>query len=192
MKTLLALALLFTLATPAFAFETQLAAPDYDTAEKAASYLRFTLNTKKMGIFKSKVTGYAKKFQARGKIEGLKLRDAAVTFPVRELDTDLYARNDQMWNYCLGYKENPEVKITLPALAFGEGKAQTVSAVINTRGKDHPLPLEIKLEKKNGRWVASGSGHASFAQLEIPDPSIGVASVDGDIMIEFSLEDAER
>ena len=53
---------LFLLAAPAHAFEASGKADDFSAAENAKSYLRFKLNTKKLGLFKSEVTGFVRKF----------------------------------------------------------------------------------------------------------------------------------
>jgi len=188
-----AVLLLFACFAPlhVLAFESKGTATSFEEAAKAKNFLRFSINTKKLGLFKSQVTGYAKKFSAEAKLEGLSLASARITFPIRELDTDLYARNDQMWNSCLGLKDHPEMEVRLPSLSFTEGKAVTANATILVRGKEKPLPVELTFSKTNGHWLVKGNAHTTFEALEIPDPSIGVASVDGPIDIEFSLEESQ-
>lgn len=188
MKNLLPFFLLLLAPRHAAGFETSAASASFDEAAKAASYLKFEIPVRKF-LFGAHETGYARKFEAHGKIEGTHLSEVKVEFDAHDLDTDLYARNDQMWNYCLGYKENPRIQVAIPAVDFTEGKPVTSNGTMRIRGKEKALPVEISLTRKNGKWVADGSAHATFASLEIPDPSIGVAAVKGPIDITFHLED---
>ena len=68
-------------------------------------------------------------------------------------------------------------------------RALAESAVIRIRGVDKALPVVLSLARKGGRWIVDGTATTSFDSLSIPDPSIGVASVDGPIEIKFHLED---
>ncbi len=181
---------LFFSSLPAQAFSVKQASEKFDEAAKAKSFLKFTIPTKKMGLFRSEVTGYATKFSATAKIDKGSATDISIELPVRGLDTDLYARNDQMWNACLAQKEHPVLKLTFPSLKFEEGKEVKAAGTLSVRGKQKPFEAAFTLEKKDKRWVAFGKATTSFEALEIPDPSIGVASVDGPIQMEFFLEDA--
>lgn len=171
------------------AFSLIMNSGSYEAASNSMSYLKFEIPTRKL-FFKSHVTGYARKFIAMGLIKEGKFESGDVQFEVRDLDTDLYARNDQMWNYCLGYKEHPKVEIHLHDYPFTPEREFEATASIAIRGKVKELPLKLKISK-DGKTV-DGEAHTSFEALGIPDPSIGIAAVSGPIDIFWHLEDAPK
>lgn len=186
MKKFLVLPLLLPFS--ANAFESRGTAQNYAEAKRAASFLKFEYPVRKL-FFGAMEDGYVTKFIATAKIDGHRLIGPRVEFEAHDLDTDIFQRNDILWNKCLSYKEFPKLRVTIPPTEFTEGVPVRVNATMNIRGKDKPLVLELTMTKENGKWVAVGKALSSFDSLGIPDPSIGVAAVKGPIELTFRLLD---
>ena len=107
---------------------------------------------------------------------------------MNDLDTDVDSRNEKMWNYCLDSKNNSRIRITVLDNIALNGETQTHSATLFIRGKEKPISLKIKAEQiSTGDLIIDLNGDLSLKALEIPDPSIVVASVKDEIKLESHL-----
>lgn len=180
--------LVLILSLSAHAFEAKYDFSEYGDAEKANSFLSFHLDTKKLGLFKSSVTGFVKKFEANGDWKNGQLKNATVSFAAKDVSTDLYARDDKMWNYCFDFKKFEKISLSIKEAQLKDGETVKVMAQMQIRGKMKEVPLEMTMKMNNGKEVVTGSGELSIKGLEIPDPSIGVASVEDLIHVNFRIE----
>ena len=174
-------------ATLAFPFEASFDFKDFASANQAESYLRFHLDTKKLGLFSSTVEGLAKKFTATAEMDGGLVKSAVVSFLAKDLSTDLYARDDQMWNLCLDYKKFEKVEIRIGSAKLTETPTE-VEGRMNIRGKEKPIKIRLGMKRSGDFTVVEGTANLSFKDLEIPDPSIGIANVYDPIQVKFRIE----
>jgi hypothetical protein len=152
---------------------------DFDKAKSAESFIRFDMESTKIGLFTTGFSGVVKKFTIN--------RDQAttLTFKVVDMDTDIDSRNDKMWEQSFDYKNHPEIKVEIQdAPVVGEN---TMKAKIYLRGYTKEFPLKVLVTKTENGLLAKGSAVLKISELEIPDPSIAIAKVRDEINLEFSF-----
>lgn len=150
---------------------------NYSDAKKSESYLKFEMASTKVGLFTTHFTGYAKKFSVSGNKKQNLVSDATVEFNVDQLDTDTDGRNEKMWNHCLDISHHPKVSIKLKESISIDGVERSIPAIINLRGEDHAIQLVVKATKEENKLLVDIKGELSIKELNIPDPSIAIASV---------------
>jgi polyisoprenoid-binding protein YceI len=182
--------LLLLLTTLANAFSIDGDFPDFDSAKNSKNFFKFEIEAKKLGLFSSTIEGYAKKFQASATIKGAKIEKASVRIPAKHISTDLYARDDQMWNFCFEEKSYPEIRIDLEDTQIDPGAEKVVLAKMQIRGKIKPIKVNLKRSTSGETYL--GETDLAFSQLEIPDPSIGIANVKDSIKVRFQLIDSSE
>lgn len=177
------LALLF--APLAFSLELNVQNLDFSAAQVSVNTIKFDLETKKLGLFKSTVAGYVRSFKVQYDETPSGYQNVILKFKVRDLDTDLYARNDQMWNLCFEEKTYPEIilKISEPLTKIVVEK--TIEAETTIRGTDRRFPVTYSSSIKDGKKIIEGSALVSLKGLGIKDPSIGIANVEDKAKIQF-------
>jgi polyisoprenoid-binding protein YceI len=175
----------FLLVPPSFGFNAELQVKEFSDAQKAEQYLRFDMETKKLGLFNKHLVGFVREFKASGKIANDLIETGEVSFKVRSIDTDLFARDDQLWNFCLGMKEHPEIQIRIRNVKLLPGKETDTIAEVHLRGESRSAPLKLS---RAGPWI-EGKGLWSLKDLGIPDPSIGIASVQDNFSVSFKIKD---
>ncbi len=165
-----------------------------EAQESTTSFLSFQIKSTKIGIFSSNVDGFVKKFKFKSDFDNKtnQAKDTEITFNVEDLDTDSSGRNEKMHEHCLAKSVNPTITVKLMQLAVSTGEALPVDAVMNIRGKDKTVKLQVTINRKENHFLVEGSGETKFSELEIPDPSIAIAKVDDTIKLKFKFEfDAE-
>jgi polyisoprenoid-binding protein YceI len=170
------------------ALTIQQSVTEFDQAAQSKNFVKFAIQAKKLGLFSSTVVGYAKAFTVTGKVKGDKIDLATIVVPVKQISTDLYARDDQMWNFCFAEKSHPEIRVEIKDLSLKAGEEKMVPGKMWIRGKEKEIQLKVKNTSTETSSTYEGSAELSFSQLEIPDPSIGVASVKDSISVSFSFQ----
>ncbi len=162
---------------------------NYVEAKKNSQFIRFDLVAWKVGIFKSTFKNYVKNYKVTFQREGTRAKNVEIVFKVSDMDTDIEGRNEKMWNFCLSMAEFPEIRVVLTTdIELNRSEEQIVPAKIKIRGKEYPLDLYIKSEKKGDEYHLVGKSTASLKALSIPDPSIAVASLEDTVQIYFELQ----
>lgn len=166
----------------------------YDDAKKAESFIRFDMASTKVGLFTSHFSGYVKKFSVEGFEKNNFIENASVQFFVKEMDTDINGRNEKMWDQCLDSNRHPEIKIKILEKIAEDDSGKKVPAVITIRGEEHPITLTVKVSKSEKNLTFDLSGELSLKNLNIPDPSIAIASVRDtvDIVGHFVIEKEDK
>lgn len=157
--------------------------------------LSFSVVSTKIGIFSSSVLGLVKKYEIHGILNKDSISDMSVVFPIDSMDTDSEGRDKKLHNLCLGTPDFSEIKITIKgplniSLSESDQSLET-DGIINIRGKDKNIKVKMKIYKSalnNESWLRSeGEALLSVKDLEIPDPSIAVATLSDEIEVKFKL-----
>ncbi len=179
--------LLLLLAGPVFALEQSYQYPDFEAAEKAESFLKFTLEHTRVGLFSSDFYGYVKSFQASAQLENNEFSDMSIRFAALSVDTDNGMRNDNMYEDVLAAKEHPQIRIT----ALQSCPLNTdceLPAIVQIRGKDQEIRIKVKIVDQGESYQVAGKSELSVKGLGLPDPSIAIASLRDRIDVDFQFE----
>jgi polyisoprenoid-binding protein YceI len=186
---LVALALLLQPAGQAFALplRSEYRAVDYSHAASAPSYIRFHMVDTKLGLLTMSFDGYVKAFALIADVQGDQAEGVRLHFPVRALDTDVGLRNRKMFDYCLAADQHPTIQVALQGPVQLDGSTHSVPALLTVRGKGHPVQVQVSIAEQGGSFVVQGSTTLSLSSLEIPDPSIPIATVHDAFDVQFRL-----
>lgn len=166
---------------------------DFAEAKKSETFLRFEMSSKKLGLFTTSFYGYVKSFKINGEIKENKLASgASVEFAVHELDTDIDARNEKLWKHCLDEENHPNIRLVLDEEVPLSGEEVKVPATIWLRGDRKPIVITVKSSTKDNSIVIDLKTQLSLKALEIPDPSIAIASVKDNIAVHGVIEIKNR
>lgn len=190
--TMTALALLTVAAMPAAqAFAVPLRsdyrAASYDEAAAAPSYIRFHMVSTKLGLLTSSFDGYVKDFALAAEVDGANADGVQLHFPARALDTDVGMRNDKMFDTCLAADQHPTIQVALQGPVRLDGSTQAVPALLTVRGKAHPIQVQVSIVERDEGYLVQGETTLSLSGLEIPDPSIVIATVNDAVNVQFRL-----
>ncbi len=184
--------LLNSFSVKAIEINQEYSTPDFEAASKAESQLKFQIKSTKFGLMTSTVDGYAKKFQIEGrydsKVQGGIFSKVKVTIPVSSMDTDNGSRDEKMQDYCLDFKNNPALVIEFPAELTEGSSEREYQAQLTVRNKKFTVPVTLQLNPNEKYFDVVLKSRLSFKQLEIPDPSIAIASVDDTIEISGKIQ----
>jgi polyisoprenoid-binding protein YceI len=155
----------------------------FKEAQKAESFLKFKNASKEFGLITHEYEGYALDFKIQFQIRKDQFTDLKVDIPVNSIDTDNSDRNKKMREYCFESAQYPYISITSNTPLKISDEEQVIEGKINVRGLDKPIQITLKANAKE----FSGKAKLSFKDLEIPDPSIAIASIKDDIYVEFKI-----
>jgi len=192
MKYLFCLTLVvFTFSIQAKELMGNVANKNWESAKNASSRLQFIVESTKIGIFSSDVDGYVKEFSYKAdydEVNGI-LKNMQITFAVTSMDTDNNDRNQKLHNMCLSFKKYPQIVINIPG-PISIKKMQTYQQKGNVliRGKKKEFSVSFKISEVNKSFLLSGNTVWSLKEMEIPDPSIAIATLSDEIRINFKLK----
>lgn len=168
----------------AFAKTQTYTATSYKEAQKAKSFIRFDMASTKLGLVTTSFQGYTKQFILEGEIQQNQLAQGAhVEFSVKDLDTDNGSRNEKMWDQILDYKNHPKIRLVIGKELPIDGESKSLPVSISLRGKEKSIMLTGKAQRTSQGIEFDFSGELSIKGLEIPDPSIVIASVRDSIKV---------
>lgn len=157
---------------------------NYEGASKATSFLRFDMSSTKLGLITTSFQGFVKKFAVKGDVKGEKIvSGATVEFAVRDLDTDIDGRNEKLWNQCLDQEHHGQIKLALEGEIPIDGVDVDLPGQIYLRGYSKPIVVKIRATRRGNNLEVVLSTKLSIKELNIPDPSIVVASVKDEIAV---------
>lgn len=163
----------------------------FDKAKSGTQRLKFIVESTKVGLFSSDVDGYVKSFSYNVEVDPKRgiLRNMSIEFPVAQMDTDHEDRDYKLHHKCMGVESNPEIKIKVEGSLFAKSKRpQVLQGQVFIRGKWKPFSIEFKTEINKDNILVSGKSSWSLKEMEIPDPSIAVATLSDEIRIEVQFE----
>lgn len=159
---------------------------NYKDAEKSSTYLKFVVESTKIGLFSSDVDGYvlAYTYEADFDSQNKILRNLKLKFRSSDMNTDHEDRDYKLHNLCMSSKKYPEVIITFTGPIFlKEKKQQKLNGKVLIRGKEKPFKAKVKSGLTDTRFELDINTIWSLKEMEIPDPSIAVAKLSDDIKI---------
>ncbi len=160
----------------------------YDDALVGPSNITFYMKSTKAGMITTSFEGVAKSFSihynSNHKRKKLTLRDIHLVIPSRSLDTDNNSRNKKMYEKCLQVDKYNDIQIDIkgPVKFEKENKA-----MITILGKKHEIMVHISKKEGEGKLMLIGQSFLSLKKLEIPDPSIWIATVDDNVIVKFHI-----
>ena len=161
---------------------------NFEDAKKQTNYLKFVVESTKIGLFTSDVPGYVKEFDIQGKIEGSQVTDVKIRLLAKSFDTDDDSRDEKLHDYCLEVKKYPLLEIFIPGPITIGNKYKNLSGKMNIRGKDKNVKLNLVVKRTLKELTAKGDAMLSLKKLDIPDPSIAVASLSDEIKTSFEVK----
>ena len=158
----------------------------YEDAKKSNEFIKFDMDSTKLGIITTTFSGFVKDFTISANKERSVLKDLKVVFEVKKMDTDIDARNEKMWNLCLDHKNFSNIIVSFKSEIQRENSEfMAIPATINIRGTEKDFLVNIKTHKENNKVILQGNALVKLSELNIPDPSIFVASVSDLVKISF-------
>jgi polyisoprenoid-binding protein YceI len=187
MKNFILFTLTLFVSTIVWANDFHFGVKTYKEAEKSQNYVRFDMQSTKLGMLTTGFTGFVKEFDisAEASTEGFK--NASITFQAVSLDTNVGARNEKMWELCLDYKKHPQMKLKIDGTVPLSDTSSTLQGTLDVRGESKPVSVKIKTKEVNGQYVVDGESDMDIFELGLPDPSIFVAKVDPKVKLTFHL-----
>jgi hypothetical protein len=162
----------------------------FKIAQQATEKVAFEIKSTKFGMVTTSVEGFVLKYKVKANIDWNKsvATNLRLEMYTQFLNTDSESRDEKMWNHCLDYKNQGEMAVNVEGPVAFTAEAKEYPAKIWIRGKEFPIKVTLNLEKTSEGVKSKGMAILSFKQLEIPDPSIMIASVDDRINVSFQVE----
>jgi polyisoprenoid-binding protein YceI len=187
MKNILLFLLTLSASTLVSANDFSFGVKTYKEAEKSANFVRFDMQSTKLGMLTTGFTGFVKDFNVSAEPSEEGFKNARITFQTQALDTDVNARNEKMWELCFDYKKHPQITLTLDGTVPLTGAQATLQGTLNVRGESKPVSVTIKSVEVNGQYIVDGESTLDIFEMGLPDPSIFVAKVDPKVRLKFHL-----
>lgn len=159
---------------------------NFEAAKDSTHSIRFEVFSTKVGLFTTRVPGYVLQANAAAKRAGTALTEMKIVMQANSFNTDSEARDEKLHQLCLETKTYPLIEVNLPGPAQ-IGSEGTYAATMMIRGKTKPIQVKMKLSEHDGVVYASGEALLGVKELEIPDPSIAIATLENKINIIFRL-----
>lgn len=160
-------------------------------AEGANNQLEFIVESTKVGIFSSDVNGYVKSFSysADYNAKSSLMKNMKIIFETAQMDTDGEDRDFKLHNLCMEVKKYPKLEILVPKILFIKNvREQNLEGIAKIRGKDKKIKINIKVTQGANILRVTGSSVWSLKEMEIPDPSIAVATLSDEIRVNFKFD----
>ena len=90
-------------------------------------------------------------------------------------------------NLCFNKDKFPKVEVKIRNFPFRSGLSKQVGATILVRGKEKKIVVELMVVKDAIQVIITGKSVVKLTDLEIPDPSIWIATVRDIVDITFKL-----
>lgn len=187
MKFFKLLTILLLLQTSLFAeSKLTLKYDSYEKALEAKNHIFFNMSSTKAGIITTDFKGAVKDAQITySKDAKGNYKDISIVINAKQLDTDNDARNDKMYEQSLETEKYPKLTVRIPGpVRLGELNKGS----IEVRNKKHSIVLFIeKVVSAEGEASLAGKSVLSLKKLEIPDPSIWIATVHDEVEVRFNV-----
>ncbi len=168
-----------------FRFKTN----SYDEARQNNTYFKFIGESTKLGFITTDFEGYVREgeitYEKAANLDEIK--DVVLKFKVKDIDTNISARDEKLQNECLDHKKYPEMTIRILSITLNV-LSQEVPAEMSVRGQK--IPLRISIIKTDAR-VYQGKSSFKLSDTLIPDPSISVATIKDKFELEFQINQAQ-
>jgi len=187
MKALLFLSLFISFSVFAGNINKEFTTKSFADAKKSEQYIRFDMKSTKAGMFTTSFTGFVKDFNINTDKKNDMISGGTLKFKVLSLDTDSDGRNEKMHNKCFSHTKFPELSVKF-SNSIKYNTESDIEGIINVRGKNKPIKIHMKVTKTGDTVQVQGTAKVKLSELEIPDPSIFIASVSDEVVILFSIK----
>ncbi|MGI4992159.1 YceI family protein [Halobacteriovorax sp. GFR7] len=156
----------------------------YDKALEAKNRIFFNMSSTKAGIITTDFKGVVRDAKITYSKDGKgNYKDISIVVDTKQLDTDNDARNEKMYEQSLETEKYPRLIVRVPGpVRLGELNKGS----IEIRNKKHSIDLFIeKVVTTEGEASLAGKSVLSLKKLEIPDPSIWIATVHDEVEVKF-------
>ncbi len=189
MKHLL-LILALALTTSAFAGknENTCSSDNYNAAMKSECFIKFDMESTKAGFITTGFTGVVKKFSTEFNWNGQEFANTLIKIDVKEMDTDNGSRNDKMYEQSFSVDKFSQIVVQIGG-PLKPGTHNNVPGRLTVRGKIKEISMNLEISVSEEKdYVIKGSSQMSLKALEIPDPSIFIASVRDRVDLNFQIK----
>lgn len=155
---------------------------------KADCFIKFDMESTKAGFITTGFTGVVKKFNTVFNWNGEEFANTLLKINVKDMDTDNGSRDDKMNEQTFSSDQFPQLVVQIGG-PLKPGVHKNVEGLLTVRGKIKEIALNIEItvsEEKD--YVIKGSSQMSIKGLEIPDPSIFIASVRDRVDLSFQIK----
>ena len=182
------LLIFLSLHLPTWADTLEVKNQTFAEAKMNRDFVRFDMASTKIGLFTSHFSGFVRNFKLEYQVGDHEVHDIKIQFLASDMDTDNGSRNAKMRAKCLNEKDFPQMEVQISQLLKVVEGEQKVAGVLLVRGQKKPIEMSISMHKESdSAWDIEGTSDLSLKDLEIPDPSISIASVDDHVRIHFRM-----
>lgn len=164
--------------------------PNFDKAKESGD-LTWIVESTKVGIFSSDVDGYVLNYQYSANYDEKNniLRNMVLRFPIKHMNSDNDTRDEKLHNLCLNEAKFKEIVVKIPGPLFlNQKSAKDYSGSVLIRGKEKPFTISLSPKIEKDLFQISGETTWSLKEMEIPDPSIAVATLSDEIRIKINIK----
>lgn len=166
----------------------------WNQVSSSSSYVKFKVESVKVGLFTSIIAGYVMKYNYSGELskDGKSIESMKLEFDVLSMNTRQTDRDDKLHNQTINHKVGPKIEIQfLEKIEASAKSPATVKGKMKILGKLHPFSAQVLFNNDSGDSVEI-SGSATFSikeliKLGVKDPSIIVAKVSDTINVSFKI-----
>ena len=168
--------------------EHQCSSESYADAMKSDCFIKFDMESTKAGFITTSFTGVVKKFNTVFNWNGEEFANALLKINVADMDTDNSARDSKMNEETFSSDKFAELAVQIGG-PLKAGVHNNVPGLLTVRGKIKEITLNLEITvSKDKEYVIKGSSQMSIKQLELPDPSIFIASVRDRVDLSFQIK----
>ena len=179
---------LFSFTVFAGKVEHQCSSESYADAMKSDCFIKFDMKSTKAGFITTSFTGVVKKFNTVFNWNGEEFANALLKINVADMDTDNSARDSKMNEETFSSDKFAELAVQIGG-PLKAGVHNNVPGLLTVRGKIKEITLNLDMTvSKDKEYVIKGSSQMSIKQLELPDPSIFIASVRDRVDLSFQIK----
>lgn len=179
---------LFSFTVFAGKVEHQCSSESYADAMKSDCFIKFDMKSTKAGFITTSFTGAVKKFNTVFNWNGEEFANALLKINVADMDTDNSARDSKMNEETFSSDKFAELAVQIGG-PLKAGVHNNVPGLLTVRGKIKEITLNLDITvSKDKEYVIKGSSQMSIKQLELPDPSIFIASVRDRVDLSFQIK----
>lgn len=179
---------LFSFSVFAGKVEHNCSSESYAEAMKSDCFIKFDMESTKAGFITTSFTGVVKKFNTFFNWNGEEFANTLLKINVADMDTDNSSRDSKMNDETFSSGKFAELAVQIGG-PLKAGVHNNVPGLLTVRGKIKEISLNLEISvSKDKEYVIKGSSQMSIKQLELPDPSIFIASVRDRVDLSFQIK----
>ena len=179
---------LFSFSVFAGKIEHNCSSESYGDAMKSDCFIKFDMESTKAGFITTSFTGVVKKFSTIFNWNGEEFANTLLKIKIADIDTDNSARDSKMNEETFSSDKFSDLVVQIGG-PLNTGIHKNVPGLLTVRGKIKEITLNLEITvSKDKDYVIKGDTKMSIKQLELPDPSIFIASVRDRVDLNFQIK----